>query len=114
MKITVHDETVFAAVQAGTVGIGQLFNQMHIQPTYRLYGAGRIPLSISAPSSHQRQKLTVEELAKLDHSLIVESDSQWYALWRDYELSSDILTCRFTETFQPQFLQIAVENLQTK
>ena len=89
-EIVLHTEECREAIEHGSVGVGQLFRYLKVLPTFRLLAVGRSPTD----------KPLSSEGSILQHS----------SLWRRYELSSEQLTCTFTERFAPGFLDFQLQS----
>lgn len=86
----VKDRECLHAIEAGLVGVGQLFRYLNILPSFKLNASGKAPQSIPRSSLMKGRK---------DGKMPIE-----YHLWRDYELSCPKISCHFIECFAPGFL----------
>lgn len=103
-EILVTDENLLHKVQSGTVGVGQLFAQLRIQPVFTLHSAGKL---VFQPANNK--DLTIDDLRVCHNELRSQKASKdqvhGNVLWRDYSLHSDVVSCRFVEIFVPDFLE---------
>eukprot|EP00981_Chlorochromonas_danica_P008143 scaffold2028_cov181-Ochromonas_danica.AAC.21 len=89
-KIVVKDRECLHAIEAGLVGVGQLFRYLNILPSFKLNASGKAPQSIPRSPLMKGRK---------DGKMPID-----YHLWRDYELSCPKISCHFIECFAPGFL----------
>lgn len=106
----VHDEAVLAAIESKAVGVGQLFKYLQVLPSFALLAAGRASVSSARPTLHELRTVGRQQRDQIvrgeEVTVAQRAEGTHVSLWRDYELSSKQLTCRFIETFTPHFLTL--------
>jgi hypothetical protein len=104
--ICVNDQSVLEAIESGRVGVGQLFRYLRVLPVFRLHDAGFLYVNPSDISDKNISTSTLKNIGSSQKKMssVDNIEGGGKVMWRDYELTSDQLTCRFTETFSPGFL----------
>lgn len=117
------------AIRDQKIGVGQLFRHFKVMPSFKLLRAGRrlahnngdVRDVFDTLLSHDIHHESFEDSkdgaadtvyapgfdAALNNASYSDDTSKKYSMWREYELYTQHMHCRFVERFPPGFLNFS-------
>lgn len=105
-EIRVYDPQCLEWVESGKVGLGQLFRQLNVLPTFCLQRAGKTTTSTGGASKKEKEKGETKTKRPLmdtgtttTNGELASSSGGGGGFWREYTLECAQLSCAIHETF---------------